>query len=51
MNKELFFREYGLMKKMLKDLSDKFDTLHQQYAKAVPDMTSEQFWRGIYKED
>lgn len=51
MNKELFFREYGLMKKMLKDLSDKFDTLHQQYAKAVPDMTSEQFWRGVYKED
>ena len=51
MNKELFFREYGLMKKMLKDLSDKFDTLHHQYAKAVPDMTSEQFWRGVYKED
>lgn len=51
MNKELFFKEYGLMKQTLKNLSDNFDSLHRQYTQAVPGMTSEQFWRDVYKED
>lgn len=51
MNKELFFKEYYLMKRTLKNLSDNFDSLHRQYTQAIADMTSEQFWRDVYKED
>lgn len=51
MDKELFFKEYALMKQTLKKLDAEFDTLHKRYTRAIPEMTSEQFWRGIYRED
>ena len=49
-DKKRFWEEYRLARKTARELSKSFETLRTQYRQALPDLTSEKFWRDIYSE-
>lgn len=46
-----FWREHKLARKTERELRNRFKSLRDEYKKAFPELTSESFWREIYRRD
>ncbi|TQN50811.1 glycosyltransferase family 2 protein [Acidithiobacillus thiooxidans] len=50
-DKKRFFKEYWTYLSVMRDFKKKFSGTKQKWSEGFPRMTSEQFWRDVYKDE